>query len=438
MSKHTRRQFTLGGLELGSLGLASIATGIPAWFLGSPTRAAVRRGTDHVDPARAQLLVLSTSGAGDPVNANAPGTYDLPNAVHAADPSMAKTALSLGGVATTAAQVWSTLPQWVLDRTAFIHHSTPTQIHPEHTKVLGLWDEAENNEGMPALFTRHLAPELGTLIRTPVSAGAGPVLKANGRTIANQPPTLLRDLLAQPDGPITTLAPLRDATLDKIHSELKATGTKEQRAYLDNVAMSRNEARNLSSDVLGILSEINDNTETGQVLAAIALLKLNLSAAVAIKIQFGRDNHADVDLAREIADHQTGVAAIAMLMERLASEGLQDHVTFAMLNVFGRTLSKKGMTGRDHWRNHHTSVLIGRHVKAGVYGGLAPYQNNNFSDYTAMDINPASGLGQEGGALAFEDTFFGVVKTLALAIGIRSETMDTGMARGQPIIAALA
>ena len=205
-SQLSRRTFTQRSiLGLVGVGLMTAATGIPPWFLGS-RRATARPRQDEVEPERAQLLILSTSAAGDPVNANAPGTYGFPDIIRSADPSMAETAIQLGNVQTTAARVWSTLPQWVLDRTAFIHHSTPTQIHPDHPKVLALWEKTPDKEAFPTVFTRYLGPALGTVISTPVSAGAGPVLKVRGRTIADQSPLLLRDLLAQPQGPLTTLA----------------------------------------------------------------------------------------------------------------------------------------------------------------------------------------------------------------------------------------
>ncbi|MEE9385280.1 MAG: DUF1501 domain-containing protein [Nannocystaceae bacterium] len=440
MANLTRRSFTLRtSLGLGRLAMASVATGVPAWFLSAPQQstAQLRRFGDDVDPGRAQLLVLSTAGAGDPLNANAPGTYAFPDIVHPADPSMAETPLRLGDVETSAAQVWSTLPQWVLDRTAFVHHSTPTQIHTDHPKVLELMERAAQNEGMLEMFARYLAPTVGTLLDTPVSAGAGPVLKANGRTIANQNPTLLRDLLAQPEGPLTNLATLRDATLDKIHLELKANGTPDQRAFLDNVATSRDQARNLANDVVSILGEINDNRETGQLLAAIALLKLKLSSTIAIDFAFGRDNHADPGLADEIAQHQTGVAAIAQLMERLRAEGLAEQTTFAIMNVFGRTLVRNGLEGRDHWKNHHVSLIVGRNVRAGVYGGIKKFDNGLFSDYTAMDINPDTGAGEDEASILLDDTFFGVAKTLGRALGIHGTTLDANLAPGQAISAAL-
>src|SRR5689334_5888422 len=87
----------------GRLGLRALATGLPLSFLARPHAArAADPCADLTDP---QSLILSASDSGDPLNANAPGTYDFPDIVHAADPSMAPTKLSLGANQYTAAQV---------------------------------------------------------------------------------------------------------------------------------------------------------------------------------------------------------------------------------------------------------------------------------------------------------------------------------------------
>src|SRR4029077_2854178 len=64
----------------GCVGLRSLATGLPAWFLLDPSAAlaAPPAPACTAPPDRAQFIVFSTSGTGDPLNANAPGTYDDP------------------------------------------------------------------------------------------------------------------------------------------------------------------------------------------------------------------------------------------------------------------------------------------------------------------------------------------------------------------------
>src|SRR5205085_10308136 len=143
--------------------------------------------------------------------------------------------------------------------------------------------------------------------------------------------------------------------------------------------------------------------------AAATLIKMNVAPVVAIKIDFGGDNHSDALLAKETAQHVTGVQLIGKLMDTLAGYGLQDQVTFAMYNVFGRTLKKLGTAGRDHWASHHTTVMIGRAIRPGVIGGLEPQAG----DYYASPIDSKTGKGVTGGGdIPFADTLAAMGKTL--------------------------
>src|SRR5882757_4317777 len=76
-----RRGALMKGLfGAGMLGLRALATGIPAAILANPRRAlaADPYATGCFSEAKAQYLILSTSGSGDPLNANVPGTYAYP------------------------------------------------------------------------------------------------------------------------------------------------------------------------------------------------------------------------------------------------------------------------------------------------------------------------------------------------------------------------
>src|SRR5687767_14985400 len=216
----------------GYVGLRALATGLPAWAFARPVEAWAQDAYRCVDKAKAQYLIVSTSSAGDPVNANAPGTYDFPDIAHAADPRMAATPLRLGATMTTAAQVWSTLPQWVLDRTAFFHHATLTNNHPNLPKVLRLMGATYKQEMLPSLIAKRLAPCLGTIQTEPVSVGAGEILTFAGRGLPNLNPTGLRDVLAQPKGPLKDLQTLRDKALDRMYTSLKRDAGKPQLDYL--------------------------------------------------------------------------------------------------------------------------------------------------------------------------------------------------------------
>ena len=58
----------------GYLGLRSLATGIPTAILAKG-KSAFADEMPQCAKTKAQFMILATSGQGDPLNANAPGTY---------------------------------------------------------------------------------------------------------------------------------------------------------------------------------------------------------------------------------------------------------------------------------------------------------------------------------------------------------------------------
>ncbi|MCU1280249.1 MAG: hypothetical protein JWM53_3795, partial [bacterium] len=161
----TRRQTLMSALfGAGYVGLRALATGLPASFLLNPRRAlADMSGATCAAKDKAQFIILATSGSGDPINANVPGTYEDAKISHSLDPLMAATPLTIGGQQHTAAKPWSTLPQNVLDRTCFFHLMTNTPVHPKEPDVLKLMGATYQSEMLPSLLAKQLAPCLGTV-----------------------------------------------------------------------------------------------------------------------------------------------------------------------------------------------------------------------------------------------------------------------------------
>ena len=415
----------------GALGLRALATGLPISFLSRPTAAQAQDFTCP-DKSKAQYLIIATSSAGDPLNANVPGTYAFPDIAHALDPAMAATDFNLGATPVRGAQVWSTLPQWVLDRTTFIHHATLTNNHANLPKVMRLMGSTARQEMLPSILAKHLAPCFSTVQVDPVSAGAGDILTIDGRDLPNVAPTGLRDLLARPNTPLLRLQATRDTALDEIYKVMKERGTKAQQLYLDSLVTSRRQARSLGSDLVDMLAAIKNDGSDGQVIAAVSLIKMNVTPVVTIRLSFGGDNHTDPDLMRsEVPQHISGVAAIGQLWTALQAAGLQDQVTFAAYNVFGRTLKKNGVTGRDHWGSHHATVLMGKNVKGSVVGGLEPKNNDYYA--TAID----SKTGHSGGDIPFSETLSAMGKTVGAAVGVPASVMDRYIAGGKVVAGAL-
>jgi hypothetical protein len=420
----------------GALGLRSLATGVPVGVLANPRRALAAYGDGACfDQAKAQFLVLSTSGQGDPLNANAPGSY-VDGVEHPAAPSMKPTPVQLGGQSVTAALPWSTLPPAVLGRACFFHHATLTNNHSNQPKVMRLMGNTKRQEMLASIFAKQLAPCLQTVQAEPVVIGAlnsNELLSFEGRTLPKLSPRALRDVLASRPGPLGNLRAARDRDLDRLNALFKEHGTNAQRAFLDRVATSREQARSIPEALLDNLSGIESDDAAGQIVAAAALIKMKVAPVVSIHVPFGGDNHRDPGLAREAEETAAGVASIAALMQKLADFGLADQVTFASVNVFGRSLLRRN-EGRAHHADHHVSVLIGRGVRPGVVGGM----ERKGDDFVALPIDSATGAGRAGGDVPFAEGMSAMAKTLGRALGVAPEALDEHITGGKPVAAALA
>jgi len=439
----SRRQILLDSLfGAGLIGLRALATGIPLSVLANPRRALAQGMAPPACPASgAQYVLFSSSVSGDPVNANVPGMYEIPDISHPQDPSMAPAQLSLAGKQHTAATPWAQLPQAALDRTSFLHHGTYTVVHPDLSKVMALQGFVAHQEMLVSLIASQLAGCLGTVQTEPVALGprsASEALTLGGRPQPILSPTSLATLLASPTGPLGQLTKLRDADLNRLNAWYKANGNGAQGSFIDRYALSQNQARNLAESLLGTLSGITDNSPASQVTAAITLFRMNVSPVVSIHIPFGGDNHVDPMLMNETTQTVSGVATIANLHQQLVDAGLQDKVTFLMMNVFGRTLSAKAgnTNGRTHQGNHHCTVVMGKPFQGSVIGGVEAYG----SDYRAMSIDPASGSGVGGnsGTIPFSETLSAVGKTVAVGCGVDPGFLDQNIAGGRVVAGALA
>ncbi|TMQ04557.1 MAG: DUF1501 domain-containing protein [Deltaproteobacteria bacterium] len=434
----TRRKALMSALfGAGYVGLRALATGIPATVLLKGRRAFADGAPACINRAKAQFIVLATSGSGDPINANVPGTYADPLITHSADPTMAATAMTLGGRPTTAALPWTQLPQSVLDRTTFWHIMTNTPVHPKQPDVLKLMGMAAQDEMLPSLLAKQLAPCLGTVQAQPITVGANSPsegLSFSGQALPIIPPLALKATLTMPTGPLANLVTLRDQTLSQISDLYRNTGNAAQKAYLDSLIASQSEIRNIRQDLLASLTSIKDNSVASQITAAIALIQMNVTPVIAIHIPFGGDNHNDAALGNEARQTVSGVASIASLMSQLASAGLSDQVTFMSLNVFGRTLGPRNTDGRQHNPNHQVSITIGKPFKPGVIGAVGPVAG----DYGALAINSQTGAGGAGGDIDAGSTLASFGKTTLAAVGLDSSTVDASISTGKVIQAALA
>lgn len=418
--------------------LKAFATGLPVAFLARGTKAF--SDGSMVDNPKKQFFILQTSGNGDPINANVPGTYEDPKIFHTADPTMAVTAMTVGQTKTKAALPWAQLSAGVLARTNFWHIMTNTPVHPREQDVLSLLNTTQADEMLPSLISRAMAPALGTLQAQPITLGASSPsegLRYGGQALPIIPPLALKSTLTAPTGALANLAlisNIRDETLDDLDAIYRGNATKEQKAYLDSLVISRSELKGINQDLLTALNNIKDNSVASQIAAAIVLFRMNVTPVVAIHIPFGGDNHNDTGLANEAKQTVAGVASIASMMQQLQDAGMQDKVSFISLNVFGRTLTKQTADGRNHNQNHQVSLSIGKPFRGGIIGGVAVQGN----DYGALAIDSTSGAGMAGADIPQTETLSSFGKTVLASVGVDDATIAKQISYGKVVKGALA
>ena len=123
-----------------------------------------------------------------------------------------------------------------------------------------------------------------------------------------------------------------------------------------------------------------------------------------------------------------------MELDNLKAEGhLQHEVVVATLNVFGRTLKRNSVGGRDHNRDHHCMIVMGDGVEPGVIGGLT----ESTRDFAAKPIQSTTGEGVDGGDIPLSDTLGAAGKTLGALMGVDEARLDEMVTPGKVVRAAI-
>jgi len=366
------------------------------------------------------------------MNANCPGSYHegIEN-----NPLLTPVDFSLGEVMTQAAEPWSLLPERLRSRLAFIHYQTNSAAHIEYRSTMTFHGSVKNAAGNGSeMFSSAIADlsheSIGTLQPEPLPL-CREILTVKGQPLQNLKPTEIKSLFADDEGTFTQFQSLRDQVLDGLYSDLRVSGTRTQRRFLDQYALSREQARSLGENLGGLLEALPTNADESngpldQVVAAVALAKLKIAPVITINIPFGRDNHQDSTLAVEAEQTRSGVATINSLWEELERAGLTEQVTFATMNVFGRTLSRNGAGGRNHNRRHAVMAAFGPQVRAGVYGGA-------LANGSCSHIDPMTGAAIDSGGILPEHSMESMGKSLAVALGHSRDVAEVRIRGGQVI-----
>ena len=403
-----------------------MAIGLPPAWLSRPLSAFGQEGT----PSDLQTLILSTSSAGDPINANCPGSYvDGFQNNHLLTP----VDFMLGNTPTRAAEPWSQLPAALRARMAVVHYRTESAAHGEYKSTMSFHGAVKNAQGNGSeMFASAIAElshaGLGTLQAKPLPL-CKEILTVAGAPLQNLKPNELKALFESDEDNLADLRSLRDQALDDLYNELRVSGTRSQLRFLDQYALSKSQARALGENLGGLLQSLPVDEENAdgaldQVVTAVALAQLKVAPVITINIPFGQDNHQDATLEVEAEQTVSGTQTIARLWQELASANLTDSVTFGTMNVFGRTLTRNGAGGRNHNRKHAVMVAFGPKVNPGVYGGAT-------SDYECANIDPVTGAAVPSGGILAEETMSSMGKSFALALGHERETIETRISGGQ-------
>jgi hypothetical protein len=470
--KINRRQGLLG-LFGGTLGFKAFVTGLPAWYLLNPRRATAQDLQCAITAKQnLQYLILSVSSNGDPLNCNVPGTYEATAIVHPTQTEVEQVPLTLGGNTYGAALPWADpsvlsptdmamgvatpatgqLNSAVLARTAFFHHRTGTTVHGDQPKVMKLLGDMSGGEMVVSAYAKHLSTCFNTVQAAPIALGArgnsSELVSFAGRTLPSISPTQLKQLLTgSKTDPLVKARALRDQALNQLNQMAKLDGSPIQQQFLDKLATSQTQVRALADQLSTTLAAITADDVNGQALAAAALISANVTPVVTVHLSFGGDNHTDANLQAEADQHVSGIRGIQTIMNALgtltdsAGVSLTERVTFATLNVFGRNLNGiqkvTDRTGRDHYGNHSVMVMVGKNVKAGVYGGVVAATNGT---YSAGDIDSATGAQVTGGDITAAKSQAAAVRTLGAALGIPDSVAAgdyTAGAGGKVVTAAL-
>ena len=233
---------------------------------------------------------------------------------------------------------------------------------------------------------------------------------------------------------LTGLTNLRDQQIDAIYADLRVNGSTEQRQFLDRYALGRDQVRKLGGDLAGLLTRLpvdptNRDSPIDQVIAAVALIKLKVAPVVTMHMPFGGDNHNDDDLSVEAQDTLDSMTTLTTLWTELNNASLQDQVTFASLNVFGRTLKRNTAGGRNHNQNHHVMTMFGKHVKGGVIGGVDVVD----TDFGAVAIDSASGKADAKGDIDPLSSLESAGKTLAAALQMPADRIEARINAGKVV-----
>lgn len=421
---YNRRQFLKRSVSSAvALSLRASLIGVPATFL-------THRSTYAA--ADAKFTIFSGSSDGETLNCNGPGSYSN----QAGEPAsyiehvsqwQTPVEVQLGSQTTLAAPPYGDLNQGFLDQLCCFNYRSHTNAHSELPNVMqlqgGLRNSAgEGREEVHAAIAQENSAQLGTTLQTPFVIH-GNEYSYEGSPLVSMEPTDFKSIVF--DNATENILGIsieefdlaHDYFINQLYQDLKANGTPQQRAYLDNYALSRTEAQSLGTRFGTLLDDINDNSTQSQLRLAVASFVTGFSPVTVMKLPFGRDNHDDMQI--EIDETIDSINALNFYWDLVTSNGMQDQILLVHFDVFGRTVSHHNNRGRDHYGQHTVGLIHGSNVTAGIVGGIDG-NSSNFDDIKATGINSTNG-GINNPDVVADDTLLAFGKTVLTAAGVSEE-----------------
>ncbi|WP_144394750.1 hypothetical protein [Pleionea sediminis] len=428
-----RRNFLIGAASSAmSLSINSLLTGLSPAFLTA--------GSTFVrDPLR-KFAIIAQSGAGEAVNGCGPGSFDSPDFMHPTKNStdyvktIAGTTYTSEDMALTTnfldgqnpvriARIFEALGS-MQDNMAFFHHRTKLGIHPQFPSaktaggaIKGFIGRGE--EELVSAIAQENAIAMGCVIDKPIVLSGSATYK--GSPLNTYTPTVIKELVTSSinsEVPREMFSAARNHLIDAVYQNIKTNGTPNQKRFLDEYALTQQQADEVASKLLNEVSEINDDSYASQMRMACIIAKLNLAPAAVVSYQLSGDNHISDAMTVEAERTLDMMEAYRDFYDFANSMDVWNQLLYATISVFGRSMNKRA-NGRNHNGSLSTGLLFGGHLSRKVIGGIDP----NISKGVSMPINSSTG-GTENPNVSVDDSLACYAKSVLKAAGVPDDRLE--------------
>ncbi|MEO1233683.1 MAG: hypothetical protein AAFZ18_32780, partial [Myxococcota bacterium] len=212
----------------------------------------------------------------------------------------------------------------------------------------------------------------------------------------------------------------RNYILDRVFREVKANGTSNQRAFLDEFAISQQQADEVASRLVEEVVDISDDSLTSQMQMAAILIKLRLTPTVVLGYRVSGDNHVSNGLEVETPLTLDMMATYRDFYEFANEVGVWNECLYGTVSVFGRGMHHTG-NGRGHNGSLCTGLLFGEHLQRKVVGGIN--LDPEFRKGACVPFNASTG-GLDNPNVPVEQAEASYVKSVMKAAGVPNGRLE--------------